>query len=154
MAQEILLASNSLTRSLLHRQPSFQGQSRKDGKGWSKPSLSSFYWETRSFPGSSNTRFLFIALWPGRDLTATLNNSGDKGRRYSITVACFIFYNWREIFHNSMEIRILLGKRKGWICLGSIDRSLSKCRDSEGQRSLACCSWWGCKELDVTEWQQ
>ena len=22
----------------------------------------------------------------------------------------------------------------------------------EGQRSLACCSLWGCKELDVTEW--
>ena len=24
--------------------------------------------------------------------------------------------------------------------------------DSEGQRSLACCSPWGCKELDMTEW--
>ena len=24
--------------------------------------------------------------------------------------------------------------------------------DSEGQRSLACCSLWGCKELDTTEW--
>ena len=23
--------------------------------------------------------------------------------------------------------------------------------DSEGQRSLACCSPWGCKELDTTE---
>jgi len=22
--------------------------------------------------------------------------------------------------------------------------------DSEGQRSLACCSSWGCKELDMT----
>ena len=25
-------------------------------------------------------------------------------------------------------------------------------RDSEGQRSLACCSPWGCKESDTTEW--
>ena len=24
--------------------------------------------------------------------------------------------------------------------------------DSEGQRGLACCSPWGCKELDTTEW--
>ena len=24
--------------------------------------------------------------------------------------------------------------------------------DSEGQRSLVCCSPWGCKELDTTEW--
>ena len=23
--------------------------------------------------------------------------------------------------------------------------------DGEGQRSLACCSSWGCKELDTTE---
>ena len=23
--------------------------------------------------------------------------------------------------------------------------------DSEGQRSLSCCSPWGCKELDMTE---
>ena len=23
--------------------------------------------------------------------------------------------------------------------------------DSEGQGSLACCSPWGCKELDITE---
>ena len=25
--------------------------------------------------------------------------------------------------------------------------------DSDGQGSLACCSSWGCKELDTTEWQ-
>ena len=24
--------------------------------------------------------------------------------------------------------------------------------DSEGQGSLTCCSPWGCKELDTTEW--
>ena len=24
--------------------------------------------------------------------------------------------------------------------------------DSERQRSLACCSPWGCKESDITQW--
>ena len=33
----------------------------------------------------------------------------------------------------------------------SMDMSLSKW-DGEGQGSLACCSSWGCKELDMTEW--
>jgi len=51
------------------------------------------------------------------------------------------------------------GKRRGqqrmrW--LGSIsdstDMNLSKLLeiDSEGQRSLVCCSPWGCKESDTT----
>ena len=29
----------------------------------------------------------------------------------------------------------------------------ASCRYGEGQGSLACCSPWGCKELDTTEWQ-
>ena len=33
----------------------------------------------------------------------------------------------------------------------SMDMSLSKLREFDGQRSLACCSPWGCKELDMTE---
>ena len=28
---------------------------------------------------------------------------------------------------------------------------LSTLHDTEGQGSLACCSSWGCKELDMTE---
>ena len=39
-------------------------------------------------------------------------------------------------------------------CLGdiieSLDMSLSKLGDSEGQGSLVCCSSWGRKELDTT----
>ena len=31
------------------------------------------------------------------------------------------------------------------------DIHLSKLGDREGQRSLACCGSWGCKELDTTE---
>ena len=37
-----------------------------------------------------------------------------------------------------------LFKQEYWTCLG-------KLRESEGQRSLACCSPWGHKELDTTE---
>ena len=34
----------------------------------------------------------------------------------------------------------------------SMDMSLSKAPgDGEGQGSLACCSPWGCEELDMTE---
>ena len=35
--------------------------------------------------------------------------------------------------------------------IDSMDVSLSKLGDSEGQRSLACCSPWGHKESDTTE---
>ena len=34
--------------------------------------------------------------------------------------------------------------------IDSMDMSLSEL-DSEGQRSLGCCSPWGYKELDMTE---
>ena len=33
----------------------------------------------------------------------------------------------------------------------SMDMSLSRLRDDEGQGSLVCCSPWGCKESDRTE---
>ena len=33
----------------------------------------------------------------------------------------------------------------------SMDMSVSKLEDSEGQGSLACCSPWGHKDLDTTE---
>ena len=32
-----------------------------------------------------------------------------------------------------------------------MDMSLSKLHEFDGQRSLACCSPRGCKELDMTE---
>ena len=33
----------------------------------------------------------------------------------------------------------------------SVDMTLSKLGDGDGQGSLACCSPWGHKELDMTE---
>ena len=38
------------------------------------------------------------------------------------------------------------------VCItNSVDMSEQTLGDSEGQRSLACCSPWGCKEPDMTE---
>ena len=66
---------------------------------------------------------------------------------------------------DSFEKTLMLGKiegkrRKGrqrmrWLdgITDSIDMSLRKLRKivMDGQRSLVCCSSWGCKELDMTE---
>ena len=56
---------------------------------------------------------------------------------------------------NSLEKTLMLGKTEGrrrrgqqrtrW--LGEFKQALE---DGEGQGSLACCSPWGCKELDMT----
>ena len=63
---------------------------------------------------------------------------------------------------DSLEKTLMLGqiearRRRGqqrmrWLdgITNSMDMSLSKLRDSEGQGSLACCSPWGRKELDTT----
>ena len=64
---------------------------------------------------------------------------------------------------DSLEKTLMLGKTEGrrrrgqqrmrWLdgITVSMDMSLSKQRDSEGQSSLAWCSSWGHKELDTTE---
>lgn len=90
---------------------------RQRARGVSQPSLSLFYWETRSFPGSSTSRFLFLAHWPEQDHAATLNDSRDKGRRYFITgrVAA------------SDKIRIQLVRKTGWIGQLAIFHSWYSC---------------------------
>ena len=44
-------------------------------------------------------------------------------------------------------------QRMRWLdgIIHSTDKSLSKFQENEGQGSLACCSPWGHKELDMTE---
>ena len=65
---------------------------------------------------------------------------------------------------DSLEKILMLGKIEGrrrrgqqgtrWLdgITNQMDMSLSKFQgDAEGPGSLACCSPWGCKELDLTE---
>ena len=64
---------------------------------------------------------------------------------------------------NSSEKTLMLGKIEGkrrrgrqrmrWLdgIIDSMDTSLSKLGDSEGQGSLVYCSLWCCKESDMTE---
>ena len=63
---------------------------------------------------------------------------------------------------DSFEKTVMLGKiegrrrrgqhRMGWLdgITDSMDMSLSKLWDGDGQGSLGCCSPWGCKESDTT----
>ena len=65
---------------------------------------------------------------------------------------------------DSFEKTLVLGKIEGgrrrgrqrmkWLdgITDSMDMSLSKLRElDDGQRGLACCDSWGCKESDTTE---
>ena len=63
---------------------------------------------------------------------------------------------------DSLEKSPVLGKIKGrrrrgsqrmrWLngITDAMNMNLDKLRDGEGQGGLACCSPWGCKELDTT----
>ena len=65
---------------------------------------------------------------------------------------------------DSLEKSLMLGKIKGrrrrrqrmkWVdgITDAMNMNLSKLQgDGEGQRGRACCSPWGCKESDMTEW--
>ena len=49
--------------------------------------------------------------------------------------------------------RIKGWQRMRWLdSINSMDRGLNSQRVGDGQGSLVCCSPWGCKELDMTEW--
>ena len=64
---------------------------------------------------------------------------------------------------HSFEKTLMLGtiegwRRKGWQRMRWLDgitdsmgMNLSKLQELDGQGGLACCSLWGCKELDTTE---
>ena len=59
-----------------------------------------------------------------------------------------------SLLQTSWEGRRRRGQRMRWLddITDSMDMSLSKLREFDGQGSLVCCSPWGCKELDTTEW--
>ena len=60
----------------------------------------------------------------------------------------------KTLMLGNIEVRKRGGKqRMRWLdgITESVDMSLSKLGDSEGQGSLACCSSWSQKESDTTE---
>ena len=84
-----------------------------------------------------------------------------EGLMLKLKFQYFAHLIWRA---NSLEKTLMLGKTESWRRRGwqrmrwldgitdSMDMNLSKLpEDGEGQGSLACCSPWGCKELDMTE---
>ena len=72
------------------------------------------------------------------------------------------YYGYLMQRADSFEKTLMLGKiegkrRRGWQSMrwldritNSMDMNLSKLQDSEGQRSLVCCSPWGSKESYMT----
>ena len=90
-------------------------------------------------------------------------NSEDslEGLMLKLKLQYFGHLIWRA---DSSEKTLMLGKTEGsrkrgrqrmkWLdgITDSMDTSLSKLGDDEGQRNPACCSPWACKESDMTEW--
>ena len=84
-----------------------------------------------------------------------------EGLMLKLKLQYFRHLMWRA---NSLEETLMLRKieskrkrgcqRMRWLVsiTNSMDKNLSKLGDGEGQGSLACCSPWGCKESDTTEW--
>jgi len=83
-----------------------------------------------------------------------------EGLMLKLKLQCFDHQIQRT---DSLEKTLMLGKIEGrrrrgrqrmrWLdgIIDSMDMSLSKQEDSEGQGSLACCSPWGHKESDMAE---
>ena len=82
-----------------------------------------------------------------------------KGLMLKLKLQYFGHLMWRT---DSLEKTLMLGKIEGrrrrgpqrmsWLdnITNSMDMSLKAPGVADGQGSLACCSLWGCKELDMT----
>ena len=112
------------------------------------------------FTGRTNAKAEAPILWPP-DVKNWLTGKDPD--------ACEELTHWKRPWRlwrtDSLEKTLMLGKiegrgRRGWQRMrwsdrntDSMDVSLSKLlSDSEGQGSLACCSPWGHKMSDTTEW--
>ena len=84
-----------------------------------------------------------------------------EGLMLKLNLQYFVHQMWRA---DSLEKTLLLGKtegrrRRGWQrmrwldgIIDSMNMSLGKLGVGDGQGGLACCSLWGRKESDTTEW--
>ena len=109
-------------------------------------------------------RRLLRAPWTARrsnqSILKEINHKNSlKGQMLKLKLQYFGHLMWRT---DSLEKILLLEKVEGrkrrawrrmrWLdgIADSMDISLSKLGDGEGQGSLVCCSLWACKELDTT----
>ena len=109
-------------------------------------------------------RRLLRAPWTARrsnqSILKEINHKNSlKGQMLKLKLQYFGHLMWRT---DSLEKILLLEKVEGrkrrawrrmrWLdgITDSMDISLSKLGDGEGQGSLVCCSLWACKELDTT----
>ena len=78
-----------------------------------------------------------------------------------LKLQCFGHLMWRaELLEETLMLEKSEGRRRRrwqrmrWLggITDSVDMSMSNSGDSEGRGSLVCCSSWGHKESDTTEW--
>ena len=85
-----------------------------------------------------------------------------KGPILKLKLQYFGYLMWRT---DSLEKTLILGKIEGWRRRGITEDEMVGCHHwlnghefeqalgvGDGQRSLACCSPWGCEDSDMTEW--
>ena len=131
-----------------------QSWTTKNAECWRTDTSKLWYW-----------RRLLRVSWVARSSQSILKEINPEysleGLMLKLKLQYFSCLMWRA---DSLEKTLMLRKieskrRRGWQrrrwmddITDSRDLSLSTLGDSEGQRSLACCSPWGRKELDTTKW--
>ena len=87
------------------------------------------------FTGRSNAEAETLILWPPDAKSWLIGKNLDAGK------------DWGQEDKGTTEHEMVGWHH--WINGSEFEQTPG---DSEGQESLACCSPWGCKELDMTKW--
>ena len=87
------------------------------------------------FIGRINAEAETPILWPPDTKSWCIGKDSDAGK------------DWEQVAKGVAE-----DERVGWHHWLNGPEFKQTLGDSEGQGSLACCSPWGCKESDMTEW--
>ena len=122
------------------------------------------HWRTDAFELWCWRRLLRVPLTARRSNQSILKETSPRysleGLRLRLKLQYFGHLMWRG---DSLEKTLMQGKiedrrRRGWkrtrwldSITDSMDMSLGKLWECEGQGSLACCSPWGHKKSDMTE---